>query len=180
MWTGKDYQLTNSIENNLFETLSLFLSLSLLLFHYRMSAVAALSLREAIIPLQQSFNIEDLYTVKVEHQWEEGNPAVSRSYKTVLPVIDDPSKKEQFFYVIDQFMDACSNDRLHLSQGPQRYNKFREVLQGSLRLSWQTISANRGNNKSTNSFDEDVRALISTIKLTEKCILTITSRRATS
>ena len=56
MWTGKDCQLTNSIENNLFETLSLFLSLSLLLFHYRMSAVAALSLREAIIPLQQSFN----------------------------------------------------------------------------------------------------------------------------
>lgn len=71
--------------------------------------MAALSLCKATIPLQQLFNIEDLLTVNVENQWEEGKPAVFLSYKVHLPTIDDPSKKELFLYVMDQFIEACSN-----------------------------------------------------------------------
>jgi hypothetical protein len=52
-----------------------------------------------------------------------------------------------------------SNERLHLSTGPDCYTKFCLVLQGSLRIAWQTILAAR-QNKTTDSFDEDVRALI--------------------
>ena len=100
-----------------------------------MSAVAALALREAIIPLQTTIKHDDLETVKVEHTWTTGTTDANRrerSAKLWLPVCDDPSKKELFFYVIDQFYDAADNDRLHLSQGPDHYTKFRLVLQGSL------------------------------------------------
>ena len=51
------------------------------------------------------------------------------------------------------------NDRLHLSTGESRYTKFRVVLQGSLRLSWQDLSANQAN-KMTASFDTDVKAFV--------------------
>ena len=126
-----------------------------------MSSIAALALREAILPLQTSFEPNEITTVKVEHTWQEGNAPNQRerSAKMYLPVCDDPSKKELFFYVVDQFMDAVSNERLHLSTGPSRYSKFRVVMQGSLRLSWQTISANQAN-KTIATFDEDVRRLI--------------------
>ena len=126
-----------------------------------MSGIAALALREAIIPLQQSFNPDELTMVKVEHSWEQNpqsNPK-ERHAKMYLPVCDDPSKKELFFYVIDQFYDAMGNDRLHLTTGESRYTKFRVVLQGSLRLSWQDISANQAN-KTVKNFDVDVKKFI--------------------
>ena len=124
-----------------------------------MSAISALTLREAILPLQTTFTTEDLIMVKVEHSWTEGNPARDRSAKMYLPSCEDPSKKELFFYVIDQFLDAISNDRLHLSTGPSRYSKFRVVIQGSIRLAWQTLSAARAN-KTNETFLEDLHALI--------------------
>ncbi len=124
-----------------------------------MAAVPALALREAIIPLATTFSTDDLNMVKVEHHWTEGADARDRSAKMYLPTCDDPSKKELFLYVIDQFLDAMSNDRLHLSTGPNRYSKFRVVVNGSIRLAWQTISANRAN-KTTDTFDEDLRTLI--------------------
>ena len=77
-----------------------------------MSAVSALTLREAILPLTQSFTTSELHTVKVENHWTSGTGANAREkyYKMYLPVCDDPSKKELFFYVIDQFLDAMSTD----------------------------------------------------------------------
>ena len=105
------------------------------------------------MPLTQSFTTSELHTVKVENHWTSGTGTNAREkyYKMYLPVCDDPSKKELFFYVIDQFLDAMSADRLHLTTGSERYSKFRMVVEGSLRLTWQTISASR-NNKTADSF----------------------------
>lgn len=121
-----------------------------------MASFAGLTLREAILPLYSTFAPEKLRTVKIENTW--GNNA-QHYYKMYLPVCGDPSDKEAFLYVIEQFVDAAHNDRLHLSTGDARYSKFRQVLDGALRLEWQTISDAR-NNKTVDSFIEDVHALI--------------------
>ena len=122
-----------------------------------MASVAGLTLREAILPLKASFDPTTLRTTKVENSWTSNN--VDHYYKMYLPVCSDVTNKEILLYVIDQFVDAAHNDRLHLSTGDSRYSKFRQVLDGSLRLDWQTISDAR-NNKTINSFTEDVHALI--------------------
>ncbi len=126
-----------------------------------MASIAALSLREAILPLATTISTDSLVMTKVEHNWSETVNSVNRerTSKMYLPTCDDPSKKELFFYVIDQFLDAMSNDRLHLSTGPARYSKFRQVLNGTLRLSWQTLSTARAN-KTVDSFLDDLRDLI--------------------
>ena len=69
-----------------------------------MAIIAALALREAIIPLQTTMETDSLRTVKVEHSWTEGPNNQDQTAKMYLPVCGDPSKKELFFYVIDQFL----------------------------------------------------------------------------
>ena len=101
--------------------------------------------------------------VKVENHWTESTTGTrsadrDRTAKVYLPLIEDPSQKELFFYVIDQFYDAMGSDRLNL-KNEAFYTKFRFVLGGSLRLEWQTISAAQ-NNKDLDHFHQDVRALI--------------------
>ena len=103
-----------------------------------MASAAGLTLREAILPIKSTLVTADLRTVKVENNW---NVAGQAQYcKMYLPVCDDPANKELLIYVIDQFLDAAHNDRLHLSTGAERYSKFRQVVDGSLRVEWQTIS----------------------------------------
>lgn len=70
-------------------------------------------------------------------------PPFDCSAKLYLPVCNNPSKKELFFYFTDQLLDAMSNDCLHLSTGPLCYFKFCIVMEGSLCLLWQTILANQ-------------------------------------
>ena len=126
-----------------------------------MATSAALSLKDPIIPLVCSFQPEYLRTTKVEWEWETGagaNVQQKRS-KMYLPCCDDPSNKELVLYVVDQFLDAAHNDRLHLSTGPSRYTKFRQVLGGALLLAWQEISDAR-NNPSVDSFYEDLSELL--------------------
>ena len=74
-----------------------------------------------------------------------------------LPLCDNLSKTELFFYVVDQFLDSMSNDPLHLSTGASHYSKFRMVVEGSLCFSWQTLLAVQAN-KMNNSFMEDLQA----------------------
>ena len=125
-----------------------------------MSAVSALTLKEPIIPIVSSFDPANVRTAKVEHEWTTGGANPRDEFaKMYLPVCDDPSQKELFLYVVDQFMDATHDERLHLSTGPIRYTKFRIVLSGALRISWQTISDGRAN-KTVNTFAEDLRALV--------------------
>ena len=61
--------------------------------------------------------------------------------KIYIPVCDDFSKSQLFFYFIDQFLDSMYNDQLRPSTGASRYSKFRIVVEESLCLSWQTLSA---------------------------------------
>ena len=79
-----------------------------------MSGVAALALREAIIPLQTTFKTEDLLTAEVEHSWTTGtgNAARDRTAKMYLPTCDDPSKKELFFYVLVKHHDQSVSIRI--------------------------------------------------------------------
>ena len=93
-----------------------------------MASVSAVALEAAIIPLQPSFHPEDLRTAKIEHNWTTtGNNPEEKHSKMHLPVCDDPSQKEVFLHVIDAFLDAAHDDRLHLAVGSDRCNKFRQV-----------------------------------------------------
>ena len=125
-----------------------------------MASISTVSLREAIIPLIPTFHPAELRTIKMENKWTEGTApnTVERYYKMYLPVCDDPSNKELFLYVVDQFFDAAHNDRLHLD-GTGCYTKFRDVLGGDLRIAWQAISGAQAT-KSLGNFVEDVDELI--------------------
>ena len=124
-----------------------------------MASVAGLTLREAILPIKTTIVHENLRTTKVENSWTTAQGA-NHSYKLYLPICSDPTNKELFLYVVEQFVDGAHNDRLHLSNGPSRYSKFRQVLDGAVKLEWQTLSDDR-NNKTLDSFTEDVHTLIS-------------------
>ena len=123
-----------------------------------MASAAGLTLREAILPIKTTIVPSELRTVKVENSWDDAGE--NRYYKMYLPVCDDPANKELFIYVIEQFFDAAHDERLHLDDGAVRYSKFRQVLDGSLRLEWQTISDARGNNKTVDNFTLDVHTLL--------------------
>ena len=126
------------------------------------ASLAAVTLRNVIIPLLPSFRAEDLHTAKVEHSWTtgQGQNAVDNYCKMHLLTCDDPSNKEQLLCIIDQFLDAAHNKRLHLSCGASRCTKFREVVGGNLRIVWQEIS-NACAAKTVDSFMEDVDLLVS-------------------
>ena len=121
-----------------------------------MAAVSMITLKEAIIPLQCSFDADNTRTIKVEHKWGNNNENYGKMH---LPICGDPSKKELFLYVIDQFIDAAHEDRLHLTSGPVLYTKFRMVLDGALRLAWQSISDDR-NQRTVESFKTDTTKLV--------------------
>ena len=128
-----------------------------------MAAVSVLTLKNPIVPLITSMDYAYLQTVKVEHRWTSGQAPNERerSAKHYLPVVNDPSNKELLLYVVDQFLDAADNERLHLLTGTARYTKFRAVLGGDLRIRWQAISA-AANNKTVDSFAVDVGELLAT------------------
>jgi len=123
---------------------------------FTMAAVSMITLKEAIIPLQCSFDADNTRTIKVEHKWGNNNENYGKMH---LPICGDPSKKELFLYVIDQFIDAAHEDRLHLTSGPVLYTKFRMVLDGALRLAWQSISDDR-NQRTVESFKTDTTKLV--------------------
>ena len=90
------------------------------------ASLATVTLCNVIVPLLPSFCTEDVRTVKVEHGWTTGNGtnAVAHSYKMYLLTCDDPLNKELLLCIIDEFLDAVHNDRLHLSTGASCYTKF--------------------------------------------------------
>ena len=122
-----------------------------------MAAISVLTLKEPIVPLVCTFSYDSLSTVKVENKWV--TQGVEHYFKLYLPTAYDPSEKELLLYVIDQFVDAAHNDRLHLSTGASHYTKLRQVLLGDLRITWQTLSDARVA-KTLDSFDQDVAAFI--------------------
>lgn len=126
-----------------------------------MAAVSVLTLKDPIVPLVCSFDYDDLTTVRVDHKWTLGAAGNTTNHdaKMYLPTANDPSEKELLLYVIDQYLDACHNDRLHISTGPERYSKFRAVLQGDFRITWQTLSDAQAN-KTLATFAADLEEFI--------------------
>ena len=106
------------------------------------ASLSEVALCNAIVPLLPSFRDKDVRTVKVEHSWTTGNGtnAVKNCHKMHLPMCDDPSNKELFLCVIDQFLDASHDDRLHLSTGALCHAKFWDIIGGNSRIVWQKIS----------------------------------------
>lgn len=126
-----------------------------------MASISVLTLKEAIIPLVPSFNVEELRTVKIKHKWKD-NGNVDKEAEMHLPICSDPSEKEVFLYVVNQFNNAVHEDRLHLSTAKERYSKFCYVLEGDVLLAWQQFTANAGNAATLADFEADVRRLIGT------------------
>ena len=125
------------------------------------ASLAAVTLRNATIAILPSFRTENLRAMKVEHSWMTGNGAnaVDHSCKMYLPMCDDPSNKELLLYIVDQFLDAAHDDRLHLSAGPLHHTKSWDVIGGNLRVVWQEISGAQGA-KSVESFMENFDVLV--------------------
>ena len=105
-----------------------------------MASVSALLLAEPIIPLQSGFVAEDLSTVKVENSYTPPNAFSRITKKAHLPTVSEPKDKELIIYVVDQFVYHCSDEQLHLNDGPLRYSKFCDVVKGDLLIAWQKIS----------------------------------------
>lgn len=114
------------------------------------------------MPIICPFDYNSLSTTKVEHKWTSmvNGDNVNHFSKMHLPTAHDPQNKELLLYVIDQFYDAADGDRLHLTTGPIRYSKFRQVLTGDLRITWQQISDSREAQKTIATFDEDIDLFI--------------------
>ena len=73
---------------------------------------------------------------------------------------DDPLNKEQLLHIINQFLDAAHNKRLHLSVSASHHTKFCEIIGGDLHIVWQEISNARAA-KMVDSFMEDIDLLVS-------------------
>ena len=76
------------------------------------ASLAAVTLCNVIVPLLPSFRTEDVRAVKVKHTWTTGNSAntVKNCHKMYLLMCDDPSNKELFLHVVDQFLNAAHDD----------------------------------------------------------------------
>ena len=120
-----------------------------------MASVSALLLAEPIIPLQSGFVAEDLSTVKVENSYTPPNSFSRITKKAHLPTVSEPKDKELIIYVVDQFVYHCSDEQLHLNDGPLRYSKFCDVVKGDLLIAWQKISNARAN-KTIETFVADI------------------------
>jgi hypothetical protein len=127
-----------------------------------MAAVSALTLASPIVPMVSTFSYDDLDKVKVKNSWTTGQAPnqEDHEYTMYLPTTTDPNNTELLLYVVDQFLDGAHNDRLHISTGAGKYNKFRLVIGGDLRVQFAALSAARAN-KTNDSFLEDVSTLIS-------------------
>lgn len=127
-----------------------------------MAAISALTLREPIIPVQRTFNYEDVTTVKLENRWLTTANGTDYTYaKAYLPSISDVENKELLLYVIDQFYHHCSDNRLRLNTGDLCYSKFSEVLGSDLKIIWQELADNR-DPKSNDTFIIDTANFILT------------------
>ena len=125
------------------------------------ASLAAVALHNAIVPLLPSFRTEDVCTAKVEHTWMTGNGAnaVENCHKMHLPTCDDPSNKELFLCIVDQFLDAAHNKWLKLSAGASRCAKFWDIIGGDSWIVWQEISV-AWVAKTIDCFMDDIGTLI--------------------
>ena len=70
--------------------------------------------------------------------WSVSRSCDNRERKYEVPVCH-MLDVELLLHVIREFHDVCDNNRLHISEGPVRFTKFRECLKGTPRDRWDTI-----------------------------------------
>ena len=76
----------------------------------------------------------DMKTEEVERYVQVGGHNVKRKAK--IPRIQDEVDPEHPLHVYLEFIDACSNNRLHLTTGPLKFEFFRLLLKGNARTQW--------------------------------------------
>jgi hypothetical protein len=136
-----------------------FVCFSPFLFVSTMASLAAVDLKEPIIPMVSSFNYDEVRTVKISHSWNDGTNDVT--FKMELPVCTSVEHKELILYVIDAFVDGRHATKLNL-ENVALYQKFPMVLGGDLRIQWTSIASARAtaNDQTTLHWVEDVESLI--------------------
>ena len=101
------------------------------------------------ILLQAHILFEDYSTVSLTHTYEHPVGTEHRQ-KEDLVFAPDPSDAERILHVLDEFTQACADDRLHIDNGA-RYMHLSRVLGGSLCSSWYNIRHNIATTDRTNS-----------------------------
>ena len=105
------------------------------------ASVAAITLSEAIIPLISTLDMDELVMTKIEHRWNDAaNNNAAREAKIYLPMAPNGENKELLLYVVDQFFDALDTSRLNITTGLDMFAKFRAVVNGDVRILWQSLS----------------------------------------
>ena len=98
------------------------------------------------IPIIPTLSEEEITRVTVNHRYNAGtndNRDMAR-VTSELPVADRPNV-ELIIHVINEFIDATDDNRLHLDTGASKFAKFREVLKGTPRNRWDAeLAGNAG------------------------------------
>ena len=89
------------------------------------------------IPLYPTFVEDDCRRVWIKNTWTTTGGG-ERDAKYQLPVCGTQDI-ENLCYVIREFKENMASTRLHLTTGPERFSKFREVLHGVVRDIWDEV-----------------------------------------
>ena len=90
------------------------------------------------MPLHPDFDEDEVRRVWVKNTWETAGNSKDAKYQ--LPVLGTHDI-ENLCYTIREFREHMPAARLHLTQGSERFGKFREVLSGVPRDLWDEVLA---------------------------------------
>ena len=108
-----------------------------------MSALAAITLQNPIVPIVCPFDYDDAPTLKVEHTYRDATTQRDVTKKLFLPYVGEPQQKELMLYVVHEFVASMGPEGLNLANATDRYHKFCLVVTGALRISWDTLATAR-------------------------------------
>ena len=97
---------------------------------------------------------EDLETVQLERYVPVGGHDVRRRAK--MPTINNEIDPELACKGYDEFLDVCSANRLCLTQGVQKFEFWRQCLQGNARTHWDAIMTQIGGTNTNVDFENCV------------------------
>ena len=91
-------------------------------------------------PLTLKTNLpEHLYTVKLERYVTVAGQQVRR--RAACPIITNETDPEMACKVYEEFVDICTEHRLHLDTGVLKFEFYRQCLNGQASAHWDTIVA---------------------------------------
>ena len=90
------------------------------------------------IPLFPCLKQYQTKEIKVKHRFREQSSQYFEERETMLPIFNTDDI-EQLINVIRAFNEACQIDILSLTTHQQQFQKFREVLRGEGRTTWDQV-----------------------------------------